>query len=107
MEISIHPPRGGRDPAGRGCGWSQCHFNPPSPWGEGPFVGLVMSFGFYFNPPSPWGEGRFLDNLPDFLMSISIHPPRGGRDDILAGVVHAALISIHPPRGGRDDLAFF
>ena len=85
MEISIHPPRGGRDPAGRGCGWSQCHFNPPS----------------------PWGEGRFLDNLPDFLMSISIHPPRGGRDDILAGVVHAALISIHPPRGGRDDLAFF
>ena len=33
---------------------------------------------------------------------ISIHPPRGGRDqarDIAEAVIH---ISIHPPRGGRD-----
>ena len=33
---------------------------------------------------------------------ISIHPPRGGRDEVCQSKGSKAVISIHPPRGGRD-----
>ena len=33
------------------------HFNPPSPWGEGPYAVVDRECLQYFNPPSPWGEG--------------------------------------------------
>ena len=79
-----------------------------------------------FNPPSPWGEGRsFFLPRPE-VNTISIHPPRGGRDKpfripIRFGRFQSTLpvgggtsmlslqsghhfISIHPPRGGRDPV---
>ena len=33
-----------------------------------------------FNPPSPCGEGHLPSLLPLYLIKISIHPPRVGRD---------------------------
>ena len=56
--ISIHPPRVGRD------------LLP---------LGLCQSTG-YFNPPSPCGEGLVAVQAPTVEPEISIHPPRVGRD---------------------------
>ena len=39
---------------------------------------------------------------PGFLVAISIHPPREGRDYKSLGILPGCLISIHPPREGRD-----
>ena len=39
------------------------------------------------------------------MTKISIHPPRGGRDELLAIRGRGLRISIHPPRGGRDRIA--
>ena len=78
-----------------------------------------------FNPPSPWGERRFYCGKFNKGQSISIHPPRGGRDNgrLVVGpeylpfqstlpvggetfphlhMVVRIQISIHPPRVGRD-----
>ena len=40
-----------------------------------------------------------------FLRSISIHPPRAGRDLPPVDVPFSLIISIHPPRAGRDGMA--
>ena len=102
------------------------YFNPPSPCGEG-LLGIVdIGFFAYFNPPSPCGEGRRRriswtpwrtyfnppspcgEGLVRFWIryqsrSISIHPPRVGRDAGGEGNAGAGNgISIHPPRVGRD-----
>ena len=56
--ISIHPPRVGRDPESVPCHRFGPYFNPPSPCGEGPGIGVRIVTGWdYFNPPSPCGEG--------------------------------------------------
>ena len=39
--------------------------------------------------------------------TISIHPPRAGRDAQGPGLVSGILISIHPPRAGRDAMTLF
>ena len=103
VQISIHPPRGGRDRSRSGRPCTCSYFNPPSPWGEGhitilqakieeifqstlPVGGGTRGGGQPpgdhgdFNPPSPWGEGH--DGLESrvAVAHISIHPPRGGRD---------------------------
>ena len=38
---------------------------------------------------------------------ISIHPPRGGRDEEVITNQCISTISIHPPREGRDQKATF
>ena len=105
VDISIHPPRVGRDkPIIRHCCKFR-HFNPPSPCGEGRYIAMWEVRGCPdFNPPSPCGEGQdgatitgnvtlFQSTLPvwggtrsvgisSFCSSISIHPPRVGRDGI-------------------------
>ena len=61
-EVSIHPPRVGRDRPGRGLCVTDLSFNPPSPCGEGRWRSL-----------STWK-----------LAQVSIHPPRVGRDQKLS-----------------------
>ena len=60
VDVSIHPPRVGRDP-GRPLlpGWAGC-----------------------FNPPSPCGEGLWYFIATLFSPRVSIHPPRVGRDSL-------------------------
>ena len=123
--ISIHPPRGGRDldengkvPLGR-------NFNPPSPWGEGLIFAAKSRMAVRFQSTLPVGGGTPSAGGSLALALISIHPPRGGRDQLLAlpaaaltyfnppspwgegrssllGGGEAGRISIHPPREGRD-----
>jgi len=81
-EISIHPPRAGKD------------FNFP----------CLASTRSYFNPPSPCGEGHKKVPVQFPVTSISIHPPRAGRDDDLEILPKPNSISIHPPRAGRDGI---
>ena len=105
--------------------WRVGHFNPPAPCGAGRFTWVTMcSVIWYFNPPAPCGAGHPSDwNTddpapfqstrpmrggtaadPDVLPmgTISIHPPRAGRDQALVGSIPYGFISIHPPRAGRD-----
>ena len=102
--ISIHPPRAGRD---------QCR--PRSIWTTR-----------RFQSTRPVRGGTLLANLRVLLPDISIHPPRAGRDLFAAifairitdfnppapcgaGPHHLRCaesrkaISIHPPRAGRDQ----
>ena len=58
IDISIHPPRAGRDYRIPIYGYLPQYFNPPAPCGAGPPV-------MYSAAPAP---------------VISIHPPRAGRD---------------------------
>ena len=127
MTISIHPPRAERDgDAGKGDGIG-IYFNPPAPCGAG-----LLQFSrsqycdWYFNPPAPCGAGPIPWLSIGRCMSISIHPPRAGRDasaflistscrlfqstrPVRGGTYRRIYklhrlhsISIHPPRAGRD-----
>ena len=79
------------------------YFNPPSPCGEGPGGQRLRRVQRHFNPPSPCGEGRHRKRYDLQHHSISIHPPRVGRDSSAPCYnKHGSLISIHPPRVGRD-----
>ena len=80
MNISIHPPRAGRDPVGF----------------------LRKSDISDFNPPAPCGAGPFKTEFQRQSVTISIHPPRAGRDMAIGILVIQTPISIHPPRAGRD-----
>ena len=78
-------------------------FNPPSPWGEGRASVLNGSHILDFNPPSPWGEGpRGPFCFVSFVLFQSTLPVGGGTGDG-ATVGAGPGISIHPPRGGRDQ----
>ena len=78
--ISIHPPRVGRDGRMcRFCRW-QKYFNPPSPCGEGPTTILCRSSIDVFQSTLPvWGGTGGTTRAIPFPL-ISIHPPRVGRD---------------------------
>ena len=80
------------------------NFNPPSPCGEGQQQPALPPLRPYFNPPSPCGEGHDALCLIIDFSTISIHPPRAGRDHIKPVEDWAIEISIHPPRAGRDQL---
>ena len=126
--ISIHPPRGGRDGPGRGLHRGPGNFNPPSPWGEGPgqLEGEDQELKFQstlpvgggtvddleairaalFQSTLPVGGGTDLVGGVRKVDAISIHPPRGGRDKFSRREKRGHFISIHPPRGGRDSTTF-
>ena len=104
---------------------SQRYFNPRSPCGERPAVGVEEHDRGDFNPRSPCGERRvlaalgatataFQSTLPvrgatrvgvrrPSRVCISIHAPRAGSDH--TAFVHGMQvpISIHAPRAGSDE----
>ena len=126
-QISIHPPRVGRDRLGTGCLPGGVDFNPPSPCGEGHVFQVPDAGKHHFNPPSPSGEGRssgtcFPPPAPDFnppspcgegpapfwayTAPLYFNPPSPCGEGHLPQGKHGYLvrISIHPPRVGRDFL---
>ena len=56
-----------------------------------------------FNPPSPWGEGLGPEDL-SVPGTISIHPPRGGRDQLaeVEAVPYWQFQSTLPVGGGTE-----
>ena len=124
-DISIHPPRVGRDQCSRfyapgpsvfqstlpvwGGTCDPCsthcttsHFNPPSPCGEGRVARIRGRQPVRFQSTLPVWGGTMSISSPTFSGLISIHPPRVGRDFCHVGILHQPIISIHPPRVGRD-----
>ena len=124
-QISIHPPRAGRDtdlatavaysvlfqstrPVRGGTSGLlfavavHFDFNPPAPCGAGRSRRSSLRLLCYFNPPAPCGAGPDLATDEESGDEISIHPPRAGRDHPAYAAVCLARISIHPPRAGRD-----
>ena len=79
-DISIHPPRAGRDQP-RGC----------TPMGRAGFQST-----------RPVRGGTCMITWCARCPVISIHPPRAGRDGCATRLTHKSGISIHPPRAGRD-----
>ena len=124
-DISIHPPRAGRDFTRTKGSAPSMNFNPPAPCGAGPAQQKGPPGPHDFNPPAPCGAGLEDGTIPEvsvvfqstrpvrggtydnvrlpILMRISIHPPRAGRDLHPCWIQVPSRISIHPPRAGRDD----
>ena len=117
-EISIHPPRAGRDPLAtlqirllkrfqstrpvRGgtpspsSRYSHHDFNPPAPCGAGLAWIVIALLAVDFNPPAPCGAGPGCATRLTHKSGISIHPPRAGRDQILA-CSPALIADFNPP----------
>ena len=125
MNISIHPPRAGRDICCKCLCEYRGYFNPPAPCGAGRCKIIRAQKMMDFNPPAPCGAGLCTGRQLRRKFIISIHPPRAGRDgeyyiSIDYGTIFQStrpvrggtitrftappplLISIHPPRAGRD-----
>ena len=63
-EISIHPPRAGRDSRQKVTTFSGKDFNPPSRAGRDETRLRTCKLNHLnFNPPSPCGEGHFFNGL--------------------------------------------
>ena len=105
--ISIHPPRVGRDGDPAGGQRAGQDFNPPAPGGAGPVLqGCGGARTNHFNPPAPGGAGLQSTALPENPPTISIHPPRVGRDR-RTSTRQSGLSHFNPPApGGAGRLHF-
>ena len=73
-EISIHPPRAGRDKDPPTMTTKYQNFNPPAPCGAGHGAFYQYQKTGYFNPPAPCGAG-LLYALADKLGTGYFNPP--------------------------------
>ena len=122
---STLPVWGGTLPSGFSMAFSMMFQSTLPVWGGTPFFCRLPATRWRFNPPSPCGEGPGSISAGDLFSTVSIHPPRVGRD--CNCLIHSAPgpdfnppspcgegrmdnkkfntlvdISIHPPRVGRD-----
>ena len=124
MDISIHPPRAGRDQTAKGRPL-KIGFQSTRPVRGGTLERLNTDYVDRFQSTRPvrGGTPRCRSTRPAEM--ISIHPPRAGRDEVNANgkiidgrfqstrpvrggtslftcTQRSLSISIHPPRAGRD-----
>ena len=72
------------------------YFNPPAPWGAGPTRLRLLLFWLVFQSTRPVGGGTGGNAIVELSITISIHPPRGGRD--LSGhLPHIQASDFNPP----------
>ena len=104
--ISIHPPRAGRDSKALRLCSCQRHFNPPAPCGAGRLCGRKSLAHSDFNPPAPCGAGR--RRMPYTPSAHHFNPPApcGAGHQRKSKNQSNFTISIHPPRAGRDSTPF-
>ena len=101
--ISIHPPRAGRDRYTLSSAWRRSwDFNPPAPCGAGQFVVNVLGGVLDFNPPAPCGAGRGYNEFKLIKQNFNPPAPCGAGHEYFGIVKRPSTISIHPPRAGRD-----
>ena len=79
-QISIHPPRAGRDKTAKNDENKKSYFNPPAPCGAGLRAKLIYVSCMIFQSTRPVRGGTAEYLADSFNLSISIHPPRAGRD---------------------------
>ena len=104
--ISIHPPRAGRDTTVALMRPVYLNFNPPAPCGAGPSIYVDGRNAMIFQSTRPVRGGTWPGRHGHVFPHISIHPPRAGRDKRSITKRSASRISIHPPRAGRDGSSF-
>ena len=102
--ISIHAPRMGSDRFAPSAPPPTAYFNPRSPDGERPVIGVrPQHFDISIHAPRMGSDGYFI-GCPKFIIRISIHAPRMGSDRHAHARMGARRsISIHAPRMGSDD----
>ena len=95
-EISIHPPRAGRDAAAQHRPLvAMISIHPP--------LLVARLHPISIHPPRA-GRDAEMKTFYNTALLISIHPPRAGRDcPPHTFRVYGRRISIHPPRAGRDS----
>ena len=104
LQISIHPPRAGRDRSVASNGaQKRISIHPPRA-GRDRHTHYARPPLYLFQSTLPVRGGTIQRLRDDFDERISIHPPRAGRD-FFGGVDNGDSfeISIHPPRAGRDS----
>ena len=102
VAVSIHAPRGGRDPRSPRYSSGCSCFNPRAPWGARPSSRWTSCSTRCFNPRAPWGARRVWARRNSWRIDVSIHAPRVGGDTCGNGSAATAVVSIHAPRGGGD-----
>ena len=104
LRISIHPPRAGRDFLQTTAAimyWISIH--PPRA-GRDHDTKLPPVGPHDFNPPAPCGAGQLLTEYNTLTgLFQSTRPVRGGTSAAIAAKT-IITISIHPPRAGRDAI---
>ena len=80
--ISIHPPRAGRDERVSTSGEHFGDFNPPAPCGAGQLLTEYNTLTGLFQSTRPVRGGTSAAIAAKTIITISIHPPRAGRDAI-------------------------
>ena len=110
VQVSIHPPRVGRDtsPATNSASATSVSIHPPRV-GRDPGRNDVLHRWRRFNPPSPCGEGHVGVVQVVHVDLVSIHPPRVGRDRMIrsARVVSNTFQSTLPVWGGTPTDQLF
>ena len=104
LNISIHPPRAGRDGRLHAPHQSPTDFNPPAPCGAGHNCTLNICQARRFQSTRPVRGGTISSTALRTSTSISIHPPRAGRDIHNAAKIGLKLEfqSTRPVRGGTS-----
>ena len=80
-------------------------FDPRSPWGRRDDISAKIEGEGYFNPRSLWGGAtRILLSLQERCIRFQSTPPVGGATLDCDVKIRRITISIHAPRGGSDEL---
>ncbi len=98
--VSIHAPRAGRDQAFGRMGHDDHSFNPRAPCGTRLMLIFSSQALLWFQSTRPVRDATFLVSLFLISLSVSIHAPRAGRDDVLVnlGALRAKFQSTRPVR---------
>ncbi len=105
QKISIHPPRAGRDWDERRYSAQKAQFQSTRPVRGGTGIGHVLLHGRQrFQSTRPVRGGTFHRDIARGKSSISIHPPRAGRDEATSPTQPITLVfqSTRPVRGGTS-----
>ena len=100
--VSTHAPLAGSD-ALRTCSVpTSSRFNPRSPCGERPALGVVETHSASFNPRSPYGERRQAGPRSRRSRRFNPRSPCGERRPDLVGGDAEVEVSTHAPLAGSD-----
>ena len=100
--ISIHPPRAGRDFSSHAAISSASISIHPPRAGRDSRLAAISAGVKYFNPPAPCGAGLLMRGVLSAVSNFNPPAPCGaGPRDSLNRQVRVG-ISIHPPHAGRD-----
>ena len=102
QQVSIHASRAGRD-KNSACGHSsRSCFNPRVPCGTRPTTRLRAAITQKFQSTRPVRDATTQDYTGEYVVAVSIHASRAGRDCSIVRFLSSSCVSIHASRAGRD-----